>query len=140
MNSEEIAVFLEDIRKENLASGDVFLIKVKRNIPKIQFALMKDYFGKRHPGVEFIVLDEDVTMERDESGKCPACGTAFIESTKAGDKFRSYMKQCGCVLGATVHQCPPEGSGLMPCCGKTPFELRADRMTEDPAKVTCKGQ
>ena len=38
----------------------------------------------------------------------------------------------------TIHACPPDGSGLMPCCGKTPFELpRSDRMTANPAAVTC---
>jgi hypothetical protein len=37
-----------------------------------------------------------------------------------------------------IHACPPDGSGLTPCCGKTPFELPAtDRMTSDPEQVTC---
>lgn len=37
-----------------------------------------------------------------------------------------------------VHACPPPGSGLTPCCGRTPFELlRTDRMSGDPAAVTC---
>ena len=37
-----------------------------------------------------------------------------------------------------THQCPPNGgSGLMPCCGRTPFEVpRTDRMTVDGV-VTC---
>ena len=36
-----------------------------------------------------------------------------------------------------THLIPPEG-GVMPCCGLTPFEVpRSDRMTEDPALVTC---
>jgi hypothetical protein len=40
----------------------------------------------------------------------------------------------------TVHGCPPDGSGLTPCCGRTPFELpRTDRMTRDAALVTCAG-
>jgi hypothetical protein len=39
-----------------------------------------------------------------------------------------------------THRCPPEGSGLMPCCGRTPFEVsRCDRITLDPALVTCTG-
>lgn len=39
-----------------------------------------------------------------------------------------------------VHGCPPDGSGLTPCCGRTPFELRAtDRIARDPSKVTCTG-
>lgn len=37
-----------------------------------------------------------------------------------------------------VHACPPSGSGLMPCCRRTPFEVaRTDRMTLDPSEVTC---
>lgn len=37
----------------------------------------------------------------------------------------------------TTHQCPPEG-GVMPCCGLTPFEVPStDRITLDPALVTC---
>lgn len=39
----------------------------------------------------------------------------------------------------TVHRCPPTGSGLMPCCGRTPFEVPlTDKMTEDARLVTCK--
>lgn len=38
-----------------------------------------------------------------------------------------------------VHACPPEGSGLTPCCGRTPFELPySDRMTLT-GLVTCVG-
>jgi hypothetical protein len=38
----------------------------------------------------------------------------------------------------TTHLCPPDGGGLMPCCGRTPFEVpRTDRMTLDPSLVTC---
>jgi hypothetical protein len=39
---------------------------------------------------------------------------------------------------AVVHQCPPEGYGIMPCCGRTPPEVpRSDRVTLDPSAVTC---
>lgn len=38
----------------------------------------------------------------------------------------------------TVHACPPEGEAVTPCCGVTPFELpRTDRLTQEPAEVTC---
>jgi hypothetical protein len=38
-----------------------------------------------------------------------------------------------------VHGCPPDGSGLTPCCGRTPFELpRTDRISSE-APVTCPG-
>ena len=36
-----------------------------------------------------------------------------------------------------VHQCPPRGSGLMPCCGLSPFEAQGDRLTTNPDLVTC---
>jgi hypothetical protein len=39
---------------------------------------------------------------------------------------------------APVHACPPKGSGIMPCCGRTPFEVPStDQMTLEPASVTC---
>lgn len=37
-----------------------------------------------------------------------------------------------------THACPVGDSAFTSCCGRTPFELRADRMTLDPALVTCK--
>lgn len=40
-----------------------------------------------------------------------------------------------------THRCPPDGEWEMPCCGLTPFEApRTDRMTLDPAFVTCPGR
>lgn len=40
--------------------------------------------------------------------------------------------------GAVLHLAPPKGTGLMPCCGKTPFEVpHADRMTVHRDQVTC---
>lgn len=39
-----------------------------------------------------------------------------------------------------VHACPPQGSGLMPCCGRTPLEAPIeDRITEYGPLVTCGG-
>ena len=37
----------------------------------------------------------------------------------------------------TTHLCPPNGHGVMPCCGRVPFEVMSDRMTLDIALVTC---
>lgn len=39
--------------------------------------------------------------------------------------------------GVTIHACPPTDSGIMPCCGRTPFEVMADRMTTKPEFVNC---
>jgi hypothetical protein len=48
---------------------------------------------------------------------------------------------CPCAgLVPVVHACPPDGGHLMPCCGRTPFEALADRITIDPGLVTCPGK
>ncbi|MET8080060.1 hypothetical protein [Streptomyces sp. NPDC005303] len=39
----------------------------------------------------------------------------------------------------TVHGCPPDGSGLTPCCGRTPFELPLTDRISSEEPVTCKG-
>lgn len=37
-----------------------------------------------------------------------------------------------------IHLCPPKGSGEMPCCDRTPFEVPiTDLMTLDVSVVTC---
>lgn len=37
-----------------------------------------------------------------------------------------------------IHQCPRPGSAIMPCCGRTPFEVpRMDRLTTESYLVTC---
>jgi len=39
-----------------------------------------------------------------------------------------------------VHACPAKGAGVMPCCGRTPFEVPStDRITSEPGNVTCAG-
>lgn len=38
-----------------------------------------------------------------------------------------------------VHGCPPDGSGLTPCCGRTPFELPLTDRISSEAPVTCPG-
>lgn len=41
-------------------------------------------------------------------------------------------------VGETTHACPADGAAVTPCCGRSPFELpMTDRMTLDPALVTC---
>ena len=41
------------------------------------------------------------------------------------------------VATETVHGCPPDGSGLTPCCGRTPFELPLGDRISSEAPVTC---
>jgi len=53
------------------------------------------------------------------------------------DDCHAIVGRCRCPVSLTVHLCPPEGSGTMPCCGASPFERTGDRMTLDPRRVTC---
>lgn len=61
-------------------------------------------------------------------------------------KFTGQLCTCGCHgaeetatnLEPVVHACPPDGSGIMPCCGRTPFETPGDRITMNPNNVTCR--
>lgn len=40
-----------------------------------------------------------------------------------------------------THASPPDGSGLTPCCARTPFELAEDdRITSNIDNVTCLGK
>ncbi|MEU4348280.1 hypothetical protein [Streptomyces sp. NPDC023838] len=39
-----------------------------------------------------------------------------------------------------VHGCPPDGSGLTPCCGRTPFELPLTDRISSEAPTTCPGR
>jgi hypothetical protein len=39
---------------------------------------------------------------------------------------------------SVVHACPPDGSGVMPCCQRAVADVAGtDRITEDPSAVTC---
>ena len=41
----------------------------------------------------------------------------------------------------TVHACPPDGSGLMPCCGRSPIDVPlTERISMDGTTVTCTGR
>jgi hypothetical protein len=39
-----------------------------------------------------------------------------------------------------VHACPPDGSGLMPCCGRSPIDVPlTERISMDGTAITCAG-
>ncbi|MEU9323243.1 hypothetical protein AB0D91_05425 [Streptomyces canus] len=57
---------------------------------------------------------------------------------READRSAAELRRVAAETREVVHGCPPDGSGLTPCCGRTPFELpRTDRMSTDPAAVTC---
>lgn len=72
------------------------------------------------------------------------CGGEHLEVTRAGQRvavimpFDEWEDLREAAASEVTHRCPPTGSGIMPCCGRAPFEVpRTDRMTLDPSLVTC---
>lgn len=83
---------------------------------------------------EAVEVERDATL-RHVLSRAKDRAPAFLAAERACNALDALLS------GAeTVHQCPPDGSGIMPCCGRTPFEVSADRMADDPALVTCKGK
>lgn len=69
------------------------------------------------------LIEAELRRLADESGPCVA-GEQQNETPEA----------------EVVHGCPPDGSGLTPCCGRTPFELPLTDRISSEAPVTCPGK
>ncbi|MFD4738689.1 hypothetical protein ACFWNQ_15150 [Streptomyces virginiae] len=66
-------------------------------------------------------------------------GTAGDDGADPGSVLTAVLHALNIDPPGVVHGCPPTGSGLTPCCGRTPFELPlADRISSE-ATVTCAG-
>lgn len=104
------------------------------------------------------VIETEVSIDGLGGGIACGCGPEELRAERAAefmkggyavlekmgkaleDAHRAFLELSAHVVGAgvPVHAVPPPGSGLMPCCKKTPFEVSGtDRMTNDPDKVTC---
>lgn len=88
----------------------------------------------------------------DEWCKCRSCWGWFVEEHPGEDldelgkdlDWWSGLPEhrdapAGVSRPETVHACPPDGSGLTPCCGRTPFELPLGDRISSEAPVTCTG-
>lgn len=64
-----------------------------------------------------------------DSGAPAACAS-ILASIRDRDEERAEV----------VHGCPPDGSGLTPCCGCTPFELPLGDRISSEAPITCTGR
>ncbi|MCU1592451.1 MAG: hypothetical protein JWP11_3707 [Frankiales bacterium] len=81
---------------------------------------------------------------KDEDWAGPPCtcgGRQCPDPTTASARYAGVDDAIAATPREQTHGCPPDGSGLTPCCGRTPFELpQTDRMTDDAALVTCRGR
>jgi hypothetical protein len=110
------------------------------NAPEIKVLVIYGEGGQvlRRDAHEVVSTRElDTGLGKQYTAQC-ACGLGFLALSPEGRQAAVGRH----LLGPEVtHQCPPEGGGLMPCCGQTPFEVaRSDRMTLDESLVTCKGR
>ena len=76
-------------------------------------------------------------------------GAEILRAGQAEAELRCAAAVSGPVAGEqqnetpeaeVVHGCPPDGSGLTPCCGRTPFELPLGDRISSEAPVTCPGK
>jgi len=69
-------------------------------------------------------------------GRCTACpdGGEDWHNWEAAEPAPAVAQQ-----PEVVHGCPPDGSGLTPCCGRTPFELPLTDRISSEAPITCTG-
>ncbi|MGW4670117.1 hypothetical protein [Streptomyces sp. NPDC004324] len=85
-------------------------------------------------------------------GEANACGQVPNQcDAEAGEPCPKHEREaahaegehafCGpeCSSQEIIHACPPVGSGLTPCCGRTPFELPLTDRISTEAPVTCPG-
>jgi hypothetical protein len=88
------------------------------------------------PADRAAILREAADVAARFNSDCQNCAVELEVATKLrrmADEAQQPETQAD-----AVHACPPDGSGITPCCGRTPFELpRTDRMSADPTLVTC---
>ncbi len=82
---------------------------------------------------------EDAMRElRRMAAAVPAVGVAAETPPAFGaDRDSNNTPKAG-PKAEMVHACPPGGSGLTPCCGRTPFELPLTDRISSEAPVTCR--
>lgn len=102
-------------------------------------ALLRRLAGEAAPACAECGHAPDVHEEGDDPvspGLCRAC-------PEDGEEWHDYQAGEAApdnteARAETVHGCPPDGSGLTPCCGRTPFELpRTDRISSEADAITC---
>ncbi|KQY58337.1 hypothetical protein ASD11_01330 [Aeromicrobium sp. Root495] len=75
---------------------------------------------------------------RAEAAADAVIAAGWLPPVEAAERVRLASEGQG---REVVHLGPPVGSGVMPCCGRTPLEVpRTDRMTYESEFVTCSVQ
>ena len=116
---------MSDQHSEHEHPADGTLVRLKRGMPGT-FEGQTAVVHRQHP----------TSGHRNESGALVWVECDVIWSHGTAEGFWAARAEC---VVPPVHACPPQGSGVMPCCGRTPFDVpRTDRMTSTE-EVTCRG-
>jgi hypothetical protein len=90
----------------------------------------------RHPAPDVLpCCGQPLTVATPEGHACAVPGTEREDGPTDAATLLAILHEPP--VTETVHACPPDGSGLMPCCGRTPFEVPKERITIYPRLVTC---
>jgi hypothetical protein len=89
-----------------------------------------------HPG-DALVVKAPGQMTESAAGRLRAHLTDLLGAERKVMVLPEEMK-LEVLSFEIVHLCPTDGSGVMPCCGRTPFDVPAwDRMTVHDDQITC---
>lgn len=98
-----------------------------------ELQMVKDHAGAPRPAQLGCT-----SVSHDRLGFCSACEP----SRRLGDlplEVLGWRLLAMKDAAEVVHQCPPQGSGVTPCCDRVVLELpRTDRLAVDPVLVTCR--
>lgn len=82
--------------------------------------------------------DAEMVLTSTANAAAESCVDAILERDAARAEVERLKERCAKDdAGVTIHACPPPGEGMMPCCGRPPFEVMGDRMTRNPEHVNC---
>jgi hypothetical protein len=69
---------------------------------------------------------------------CASCDARADAADALRDIARRMADETQPEAREVIHGCPPDGSGLTPCCGRTPFELPLTDRISSEAPITCR--
>ena len=114
----------------------------------LKFAASLDEIGRQLAGPEAVhpvaahirhLLDTPAAEAPEPATQAAHVGGNAEDCPACEDSNPPYPFLCPGPPAETVHACPPDGSGLTPCCGRTPFELPLGDRISSEASVTCPG-
>lgn len=126
---------------------------IRPDLVTLRERIAEDLYAHDHPGWRVPMVDSDTEPVYRERAVAVLDGLRRLAAETPGPETQGVQHAPGtailcpdchakghsvCMGDEVIHACPPDGSGLTPCCGRTPFELpRTDRMSTSPALVTC---